>query len=159
VPAIPSWLLEPLWDQFAALLPDHPVYDPAHPLGCHRPRIADRIIFEKLVQVLRFGCSYESIADWTCSATTIRERRDEWIKAGSFARLKQIALDAYDRIVGRAAAAPTARSSRPAPAAESVARSVGGIPGIGRMCRTPARAPAWRRCVLSRSNGPCPGPR
>jgi hypothetical protein len=22
VPAIPSWLLEPLWDQFAALLPD-----------------------------------------------------------------------------------------------------------------------------------------
>jgi transposase len=43
VPAIPSWLLEPLWDQFAALLPDRPVYDPAHPLGCHRPRIADRV--------------------------------------------------------------------------------------------------------------------
>ena len=63
MPAIPSWLLEPLWDQFAALLPDRPVYDPAHPLGCHRPRIADRIVFEKLVQVLRFGCSYEAIAD------------------------------------------------------------------------------------------------
>jgi hypothetical protein len=58
VPAIPSWLLEPLWDQFAALLPDRPVYHPAHPLGCHKPRIADRIIFEKLIQVLRFGCSY-----------------------------------------------------------------------------------------------------
>jgi hypothetical protein len=28
VPAIPSWLLEPLWDQFAALLPDRPVYHP-----------------------------------------------------------------------------------------------------------------------------------
>ena len=100
MPAIPSWLLEPLWDQFAALLPDRPVYDPAHPLGCHRPRIADRIIFEKLVQVLRFGCSYVSIADCTCSATTIRDRRDEWIRAGSFAQLKQIALEAYDRIVG-----------------------------------------------------------
>jgi transposase len=100
VPAIPSWLLEPLWDQFAALLPDRPVYDPAHPLGCHRPRIADRIIFEKLIQVLRFGCSYEAIAGCTCSATTIRDRRDEWIKAGIFARLKQIALEAYDRIVG-----------------------------------------------------------
>jgi transposase len=100
VPAIPSWLLEPLWDQFAALLPDRPVYDPAHPLGCHRPRIGDRIIFEKLIQVLRFGCSYESIADRTCSATTIRNRRSEWIKDGIFARLKQIALDAYDRIVG-----------------------------------------------------------
>ena len=46
MPAIPSWLLEPLWDQFAALLPDRPVYDPSHPLGCHKPRIADRIIFE-----------------------------------------------------------------------------------------------------------------
>jgi transposase len=100
VPAIPSWLLEPLWDQFSALLPDRPVYDPAHPLGCHRPRISNRIIFEKLLQVLRFGCSYESIADCTCGATTIRQRRDEWIKAGAFAELKAIARDAYDRIVG-----------------------------------------------------------
>ena len=87
MPVIPSWLLEPLWDQFAALLPDRPVYAPSHPLGCHRLRIADRIIFEKLIQVLRFGCSYESIADCTCGATTIRERRDEWIKAGIFANL------------------------------------------------------------------------
>jgi transposase len=102
VPAIPSWLLEPLWDQFAALLPPRPLYAPAHPLGCHRPRIADRIIFGKLVQVLRFGCSYESVADGTCGATTIRERRDEWIKAGSFAELKTIARDSYDRIVGLA---------------------------------------------------------
>lgn len=100
MPAIPSWLLEPLWDQFAALLPDRPVYDPAHPLGCHRPRISDRIIFEKLIQVLRFGCSCQAIADCTCSATTIRDRRDEWIKAGVFGRLKQITRDAYDRIVG-----------------------------------------------------------
>jgi transposase len=102
VPAIPSWLLEPLWDQFAALLPDRPVYDPAHPLGCHRPRIPDRVIVEKLVQVLRFGCSYEQIADCTCSATTIRGRRNEWIAAGIFARLKQIALEACDRVVGLA---------------------------------------------------------
>jgi transposase len=100
VPAIPSWLLEPLWDQFAALLPDRPVYDPSHPLGCHRPRIADRIIFEKLIQVLRFGCSYASIGDCTCSATTIRDRRNEWIKAGIFVTLKTIARDCYDRIVG-----------------------------------------------------------
>jgi hypothetical protein len=50
--------------------------------------------------VLRFGYSYEAIADSSCSATTIRGRRDEWIRAGIFARLKQIALEAYDRIVG-----------------------------------------------------------
>jgi transposase len=102
VPAVPSWLLEPLWDQCAALLADRPVYDPAHPLGCHRRRIPDRIVFEKLLQVLRFGCSYEAIADSSCSATTIRSRRDEWIKAGLFARLRQIALEAYDRLVGLA---------------------------------------------------------
>ena len=102
MPAIPSWLLEPLWDQFAALLPDRPVDDPSHPLGCHRPRIADRIIFEKLIQVLRFGCSYVSIADCTCGATTIRDRRNEWIRAGIFADLKTIAGESYDRIVGLA---------------------------------------------------------
>jgi transposase len=100
VPAVPSWLLEPLWDQFAALLPDRPVYDPAHPLGCHRPRISDRVVFEKLIQVLRFGCSYESIADCRCGATTIRERRSEWIRAGIFAELKKIARESYDRVAG-----------------------------------------------------------
>jgi len=100
VPAIPSWLLEPLWDQFAALLPDRPVYHPSHPLGCHKPRIGDRIIFEKLIQVLRFGYSYASIADCTCGATTIRERRSEWIAAGIFGQLKTIARESYDRIVG-----------------------------------------------------------
>jgi len=100
VPALPSWLIDPLWDQFAALLPQRPVYDPRHPLGCHRRRIHDRIVFDKLVQVLRFGCAYEAIADTTCSASTIRNRRDEWITAGVFAQIKTIALDAYDRIVG-----------------------------------------------------------
>ena len=100
MPAIPSWLLDPLWDQFSALLPDRPAYDPSHPLGCHRPRIADRLIFEKLIQVLRFGCSYAAIADCACGATTIRERRDEWIRAGIFAQLHAIARESYDRIVG-----------------------------------------------------------
>ncbi|WP_097865745.1 IS5 family transposase [Streptomyces sp. rh34] len=100
MPALPSWLTEPLWDQFASLLPERPEYHPDHPLGCHRRRISDRIIFDKMLQLLRFGCSYEAIADTTCSATTIRSRRDEWIRQGVFARLKQIALDSYDRIVG-----------------------------------------------------------
>lgn len=100
MPVVPSWLMTPLWDQFAALLPARPVVDPLHPLGCHRPRVADRLVFEKLLQVLRFGCAYESIADSNCSATTIRNRRDEWITLGVFERLKMIVLEAYDRIVG-----------------------------------------------------------
>ena len=100
MPALPSWLAQPLWDQFAALLPARETYVSTHPLGCHRRRIPDRIVFDKLLQVLRFGCSYQGIADSTCSATTLRDRRDEWIRLGLFAQLKQIALDAYDRIVG-----------------------------------------------------------
>ncbi|SCF48674.1 Putative transposase of IS4/5 family (DUF4096) [Micromonospora matsumotoense] len=80
MPAVPAWLSDPLWDQFVALLPLRPATDPTHLLGCHRRRIADRIVFDKLLQVLRFGCSYQGIADSTCSATTIRNRRDEWIQ-------------------------------------------------------------------------------
>ena len=102
MPAIPSWLLEPLGTSSPRCFPTGRVYDPSHPLGCHRPRISDRVIFEKLIQVLRFGCSYESIADCSCGATTIRERRSEWIRAGIFAELKTIARESYDRIVGLA---------------------------------------------------------
>jgi hypothetical protein len=50
-----------------------------HPLGCYRPHIPDRVVFEKLVQVLVFGCAYWRISDRSCSATTLMRRRDEWI--------------------------------------------------------------------------------
>ena len=100
MPALPSWLIEPLCDQFAALLPPREPFMPTHPWGCHRCRIPARIVFDKLVQVLRFGCSYQGIADTTCSATTIRDRRDDWITLGVFTALARIARDAYDRIVG-----------------------------------------------------------
>jgi hypothetical protein len=97
VPAVPSFIIEPLWTQFEALIPA--VVDD-HPLGCHRPRIPDRVVFDKLVQVLVLGASYTRIADGSCSATTLRTRRDEWIAAGTFHHLEQLCLDAYDRIVG-----------------------------------------------------------
>jgi hypothetical protein len=60
VPALPPYLIEPIWQQFSALLPEH---ETDHPLGCHRSRIPERVVFEKLVQVLVFGCAYERIAD------------------------------------------------------------------------------------------------
>ncbi|MFJ7059628.1 IS5 family transposase [Streptomyces microflavus] len=100
MPVLPSWLTEPLWGRFAALLPARSTYAPTHPLGCHRPRIGDRIVFDKMLQLLRFGCSCKAIADTTCSATTIRNRRNEWIRLGICATLKQIALKCYDQIVG-----------------------------------------------------------
>jgi transposase len=97
VPALPSSILEPLWVQFAVLLPVRQVH---HPLGCHRPRISDRLVFDKLIQVLVFGCGYRRIADSTCSATTLRRRRDEWITLGLAERLRLAVLGAYDRLFG-----------------------------------------------------------
>ena len=97
MPALPPYLIEPIWQQFAALLPEREIH---HPLGCHRSRIPDRVVFEKLVQVLVFGCPYERIADGTCSATTLRDRRDEWIELGAMDTLRELALEAYDRFVG-----------------------------------------------------------
>jgi transposase len=97
VPALPPYLIEPIWQQFAALLPEREV---DHPLGCHRPRIPNRVIFEKLVQVLVFGCAYRRIADEGCSATTLRDRRDEWIELGVIDALREAVLEAYDRLIG-----------------------------------------------------------
>ncbi len=96
MPALSSSLIEPIWAQFTALIP--PVIG-AHSLGCHHPRISDRIIFDTLIQVLVLGASYARIADTTCSATTLRTRRDEWLNAGIFEKLEQICLEAYDRII------------------------------------------------------------
>jgi transposase len=92
VPALPPYIIEPIWEQLAALLPERAT---SHPLGCHRPRVPDRVVFEKLVQVLVFGCAYEKIADEGCSATTLRRRRDEWILAGVVDALREMALEAY----------------------------------------------------------------
>lgn len=75
---LPSYIIEPIWEQLVALLPERE----RPPLGCHHPRIPDRVVFEKLMQVLMFGCAYEKVADESCSATTLRRRRDEWIEEG-----------------------------------------------------------------------------
>jgi transposase len=97
VPAVPSSIIDPIWEQFCDLLPTRKV---DHPLGCHRPRVPDRVVFDKLVQVLVFGCAYCKIADASCSATTLRRRRDEWIDEGIMETLRRIVLDSYDRMIG-----------------------------------------------------------
>jgi transposase len=97
VPAVPSCILDPLREQFLALLPPHVE---THPLGCHRPRIDDRIVFDKLVEVLVYGAGYERIADATCSATTMRRRRDEGIRLGVWERLRLACVDAYETMIG-----------------------------------------------------------
>jgi hypothetical protein len=97
VPALPPYLIEPIFEQFCSLLPERKTN---HPLGCHKPRIPDRVVFEKLVQILVFGCAYERIAEESCSESTLRRRRNEWIELGLMERLREISLDAYDRLIG-----------------------------------------------------------
>jgi transposase len=97
VPVVPSCIIDPLRDQFLALLP---VREDHHPLGCHNPRIPDAVVFDKLIEALVSGMGYERVADRTCSATTIRRRRDEWIALGLAEQLRVITLAAYDQMIG-----------------------------------------------------------
>jgi hypothetical protein len=70
MPALQSFLIEPIWDQFSALLPADPA---PHPLVGHRPRIPDRIVFDKLVQVLVVK-THENDASMVCQAARASSR-------------------------------------------------------------------------------------
>jgi transposase len=100
VPALPACLLEPLWVQFSALLPERPAVSPTHPLGCHRSRIPDRVVFEHVIAALVHGSGYERIASRDCSDRTIRRRLHEWAAAGLTEQIHTLALRAYDRMIG-----------------------------------------------------------
>lgn len=100
MPALPSCLLEPLWDQFAALLPARGEFAAGHPLGCHRRRIDDRTVFEHVMLALVHGSGYERISTPGCSDRTIRRRVKEWAEQGIAERVHALALEAYDRMIG-----------------------------------------------------------
>src|SRR5215210_355309 len=100
VPVLPVCLFEPLWVQFSALLPERPRVSPTHPLGCHRQRIPDRVVFEHVIAALVHGSGYERIASPGCSDGTIRRRLKEWAALGLSERVHALALRAYDRMIG-----------------------------------------------------------
>ena len=87
----------------AAVEPLLPVPDRSHPLGCHRPRVPDRVCLRGLLIRLVTGSSWvdiEAILEGQVSDTTLRARRDEWIDAGVFDELYTEAVAAFDRICG-----------------------------------------------------------
>ncbi len=93
-------VMDAMWAAAEPLLPRR---DDGHPLGCHDPRIADRVCFEGIVVRLVTGCSWvtaERLLGNQVSDTTLRARRDEWITAGVFDALAAEAVAAYDRVVG-----------------------------------------------------------
>ena len=77
VPAVAASLLEPIWAEFTALLPERGEFHPDHPLGCHRRCIPDRVVFEHIVEALVHGSGYERIASSACSDATIRRRLEQ----------------------------------------------------------------------------------
>ena len=100
MPVLPVCLSEPLWVQFSALLPERPRFSPTHPLGCHRRRIDDRVVFEHVLAALVHGSGYERVASAACSGGTIRRRLKEWATAGVSEQVHALALAAYDRMIG-----------------------------------------------------------
>ncbi len=102
MPALSPYIIEPIWEQFAALLPERKA---DHPLGCHRPRVPDGVVFEKLVvQVLVFGCALLEDSRWLVLLgyhAACRSRREEWwIEAGAMDALEEMVREAYERTIG-----------------------------------------------------------
>ncbi|MGV4926522.1 IS5 family transposase [Streptomyces sp. BHT-5-2] len=100
MPVLPSSLFEPVWEQFSALPPKRPEFDPAHPLGCHRRRVPDKIVFRLVVEALVHGSGYERVATVGCSDWTIRNRVKHWATLGLAQELHRAALSAYDKMIG-----------------------------------------------------------
>lgn len=81
--ALEREVVDAVYAAIEPLLPEPPV----HPLGCHRPRVPDRLVFWGILIRLTTGASWvdiEAILEHRVSDTTLRARRDEWIAAGVF---------------------------------------------------------------------------
>ncbi len=97
--ALDDRVVEAVWQAVEPLIPKRP--PTSHPLGCHRPRIPDRGCFEAILFRLVTGCSWDVAGRLgKGSETTLRNRRDEWLKAGVFDRLVEEAIAGYDKIIG-----------------------------------------------------------
>ena len=97
--ALDQRVFDPVWSSIEPLLPPPPV--DMHPLGCHRPRVADKQCLWGIVVRLVTGCSWVVAGRLVgVGATTLRRRRTLWLRAGVFDQLATDALAAYDRIIG-----------------------------------------------------------
>ena len=89
-----------IWVAIEPLLPSK---KDVHPLGCHRQRKSDRDCFDVMLVRLATGCSWEDaerLSGYKVSDTTVRSRRDEWIKAGVYKAIANEAITSYDRVIG-----------------------------------------------------------
>ncbi len=138
--ALDPEVVDAVWTALGPLLPQRP--PDGHPLGTHRPRIADRVCFEAILIRLVTGCAWvdvERLVDNKVSDTTLRGRRDEWLAAGVFDTLFTEERAGTQRIQ-----ASPAGSGRCSPTA--TASPLGGPPtahtAMTLRCSSP-RSPKW----------------
>lgn len=88
-------LSDELWEHIEPLLPA----PKAHPLGCHRPRVANRAAMDAILLVLRTGMQWNAL-DGTgiCSCSSAYRRFREWIEAGVFENFWRLGLLEYDEL-------------------------------------------------------------
>jgi transposase len=97
--ALDPIVVDAIWASFAAYLPERA--ETEHPLGCHRPRISERMCFEAILFRLVTGCSWDVAGRLgKGSETTLRRRRDEWVALGAYQRLVDEAIAAFDKVIG-----------------------------------------------------------
>ena len=77
-----GWRLpDRLWAQLEPLLPPRKPY----PLGCHNPRVSDRVAMNAILFVLRTGCQWNALnATGICSSSLAHRRFQEWVEASVF---------------------------------------------------------------------------
>jgi hypothetical protein len=162
MPAVPRYIIEPIWEQFCALLPerDEWIIRSAATALVSPIRWSSRSWCRSWCSAARTGGSLTRDAPPPpCAAS---EASDEWIKAGAMDALEGIVREAYDRIVGleleevavdccitkapcggeKAGRSPVDRGKRGIK--RSVAVDARGIP-LG-IVTAPAKAATTRRC-------------
>ena len=87
-----------MWEEMKLIIPK-PIDN--HPLGCHNPRIEDRIVMNGILFVLRTGCQWKMLDLTTiCKHSVAHDRFQEWTKAGVFEEFWRRGLLMYDEIKG-----------------------------------------------------------
>jgi transposase len=87
-----------LW---AVLEPLLPVHINTHRFGGGRPRKGDRCCADAIFFVLRTGGQWESLNQTElCAKSTAHDRFQEWVAAGTFLKLWQSGLEAFDELRG-----------------------------------------------------------